>query len=707
MNLLARCLLLLFICFVVSLKDVFSAPFMDIRARHWAGETVRQLTDKGLLKGPDGKHFYGDRALTRYEMAKLVNNMLVKIEEEAKQGHTSYVDKEDLTLIRRLVIELKDNLDFTKERAEKIEKELEKLEERVTNREQVRWYLNVDTIANTQSVNKRGTNFKQAFDFTNGRPLAPDTSNNSFVTGAALLGLEADLSSDFKGGVELGAYGVSGRADAGLAPSYWGVTPPYTNNWWTGRNVSNNLSLEKAWVEHRSSETMLSYGTFIPRRMGGYLVKGEPNPTFYGPEYLPFFGFTANGPIDYMHFPFVTWEVMYTQLANQAPYHTSLAGAHVGVDLNVVNVELEYTNTQNESTTSSLVPVLTPFTNPFNLVDSTGTTFLNTGIQGMNSFGFKAESKFLKDHRIKLEYAVSQYNPDKTKSFAVARQQRGDLIRLKAEGPLLGGRYGLDYISVDPDYDPFILGYPGNAVVRHWAIWNNISNFYFMHDTVNYPHNRTGLKLEYSHEIPWGDVFVSGSFLKQKKSTNDLFNNFPVHIEPTFSGTPNFGVTTPYPFLSSNKGEINSYGVHFALSPMKKLKTNIVYSHTDLFRAEDAVLTNNTLALGRENWASSSNNLSFNFDYAFSPRLSAQADFARVDFGGTINGFGGYEVNQNQYGLGLSYSLSDNAALAFGYRHYVTTEDTPLRSSYPSSSQGVIYGDSNAQMFLARLKMNF
>ena len=534
---------------VAIVNPVVASPFMDINDPHWAAEGVRQLADKGLLEGHDGKHFYGDKSMTRYEMAKLVNKMLVKIEEAAKQNHINYADKEDLTLIRRLVTELKDNLDSTKERAEKIEKEMEKLEERVTNREQVRWYLNVDAIANTQSVNKRGTNFKQAFDFTNGRPLAPadsnNNTNNNFATALATFGIEADLSPDFKGGLELASYGITGLTTAGLAPSYWGISAPYTNNWWTDQTVSNNFSLEKAWVEHRQSEIELIYGAFYPRKIGAHLLKGEPNPTFYGPEYLPMYGLSANGPLDYMYLPFITWEIIYTQLANQAPYYTSLAGANIGVDLNWVNFNIGYTNAQNESATTSLVPVLTPFSNPFNLIDPTGGQYLNTGVQGMQTFGVKVEPRIFKNHNITFEYAASRYEPDKTNFFTISPRQSGNLMNVNAEGPLWGGRYGVSYISVDPDYDPFILGYPGNAVVRHWAIWNNISNFYFMHDTVNYPHNRAGFRLNYSHEIPWGDVFVFGSLFTQKHSSNDLFTNYPVHIEPTFLFSPHFLINPP------------------------------------------------------------------------------------------------------------------------------------------------------------------
>lgn len=712
-------LFLTFIILFFTTKKAICHPFADIEENHWAQKAVLELAKKGLIEGPDGKNFFGDRSISRYEMTKIIERFLLKIKADyiAKDNITTknnLATKEELVLLQRLALEL--GKEFSKEfnglisQVSEKDKEMDKLDDRITTKENLKIYYKIDAIANTQSVNKKGSNFRQAFDFTSGRPLAPDISNNNFLTSVAVLGLDADLSSDFIGGLEIAAFGISGLTTAGLASSYWGVTPPYSNNWWTGQEVRNNIALEKAWIEHRQSETRGTFGAFSPHQLGGYLAKGEPNPTYYGPEYLPFYGLNFYGPLDYMKLPFIKWELFYSELPNQAPYYASIAGGNLSFDLRWVNFSFDYINAQNESRTNDLAnsgPVFTPFSNPFNLVDPDGNSFYNTGIQKLNLFGFKIKPKILKDHHMELEFASSQYEPDKTNFFTTSSSRVGQLIRFNMKGALWGGLYGLDYISVDPDYDPFILGYPGNAVVRNWAIWNNISNFYFIHDTVTYPHNRTGLKLQYQHQIPSGFLFAYGSFLQQKFSTSELQANFPVHIEPTFSGSPNFGITTPFPFLSQNKGSIAAYGVQLVLSPLKKLNTDLGFSHTNLRRAEDLALSNNTLTGGKENWASSSNNYSINLNYVFTPRLSAQADFAKVDFGGTLNGFEGYAVNQNRYGFGLSYNLSATTAIAIGYRHYVTQEGTPERTSYALSSQSTIYGDSNAQMLLARLKMAF
>ncbi len=58
-----------------------AAPFPDVPENHWAYQSVRELAEKGLVKGyPDGK-FLGSRALSRYEFATLVDRLLQTVRE--------------------------------------------------------------------------------------------------------------------------------------------------------------------------------------------------------------------------------------------------------------------------------------------------------------------------------------------------------------------------------------------------------------------------------------------------------------------------------------------------------------------------------------------------------------------------------------------------------------------------------------------------
>src|SRR5207244_1016178 len=56
----------------------------DVPPGHWAYEAVRDLANKGLVKGyPDGK-FLGKRTLTRYEMATIIQRLLQTVDDMVK-----------------------------------------------------------------------------------------------------------------------------------------------------------------------------------------------------------------------------------------------------------------------------------------------------------------------------------------------------------------------------------------------------------------------------------------------------------------------------------------------------------------------------------------------------------------------------------------------------------------------------------------------
>ena len=58
------------------LENGISSPFQDVPPDHWAYESVKELAEMGFLEGYEGDFFEGDRPLTRYEMAVLVNKIL-------------------------------------------------------------------------------------------------------------------------------------------------------------------------------------------------------------------------------------------------------------------------------------------------------------------------------------------------------------------------------------------------------------------------------------------------------------------------------------------------------------------------------------------------------------------------------------------------------------------------------------------------------
>lgn len=93
------------------------SPFADVPETHWARDAVAQLAARGVISGgADGK-FDGRRATTRYEMASAVARALAVVDMER-------ASREDVELLKRLVVEFKDELDALGVRVDNIDKRL-------------------------------------------------------------------------------------------------------------------------------------------------------------------------------------------------------------------------------------------------------------------------------------------------------------------------------------------------------------------------------------------------------------------------------------------------------------------------------------------------------------------------------------------------------------------------------------------------------
>lgn len=97
-------------------------PFMDVPMNHWAYDAVSQLAARGIVTGyPDGA-FKGEWKATRYEMASIVARALAYVD-------MNKASKEDLELLKRLVVEFKDELDALGVKVEDLDKRVAVLEE--------------------------------------------------------------------------------------------------------------------------------------------------------------------------------------------------------------------------------------------------------------------------------------------------------------------------------------------------------------------------------------------------------------------------------------------------------------------------------------------------------------------------------------------------------------------------------------------------
>ncbi len=96
-------------------------PFMDVPASHWAYDAVAQLAARGVVSGyPDGS-YKGAQPATRYEMASVVARALAKVDLEK-------ASKEDVELLKKLVVEFKDELDALGVKVDQIDSRLAVLE---------------------------------------------------------------------------------------------------------------------------------------------------------------------------------------------------------------------------------------------------------------------------------------------------------------------------------------------------------------------------------------------------------------------------------------------------------------------------------------------------------------------------------------------------------------------------------------------------
>ena len=98
-----------------------SNPFMDVPANHWAYDAVAQLASRGVISGyPDGS-FKGGQPLTRYEMASAVARALAKVDADK-------ASKQDIELLKKLVVEFRDDLDALGVKTDKLDKRISVME---------------------------------------------------------------------------------------------------------------------------------------------------------------------------------------------------------------------------------------------------------------------------------------------------------------------------------------------------------------------------------------------------------------------------------------------------------------------------------------------------------------------------------------------------------------------------------------------------
>lgn len=115
-----------FVMVVCFIGTAFAAsnPFMDVPTSSWAYDAVSQLASRGVVSGyPDGT-YKGNQPMTRYEFASAVARALAKVDFEK-------ANKQDVELLKKLVVEFKDELDTLGVKVGQLDTRVAVLEENV------------------------------------------------------------------------------------------------------------------------------------------------------------------------------------------------------------------------------------------------------------------------------------------------------------------------------------------------------------------------------------------------------------------------------------------------------------------------------------------------------------------------------------------------------------------------------------------------
>jgi len=125
--------------------------FDDVPANHWAYNAVKKLVNDGVLKGYSNQNYKGDTIITRYEMAIMVANAIVR----ANKGTA-----EDQVLIQKLETEFAAELNDIGVHILSLEKDTDKLRMSALGFVKVDWHDPKHTIAAYDQFQENGKRFE-------------------------------------------------------------------------------------------------------------------------------------------------------------------------------------------------------------------------------------------------------------------------------------------------------------------------------------------------------------------------------------------------------------------------------------------------------------------------------------------------------------------------------------------------------------------
>ena len=111
-------------------------PFKDVPQDHWAYDAIKELAQRGIIEGYEGKvsnKFKGEKTLTRYEFAQALIKTIQKLEAETGVTRaTGVIDEVDLNeVLKKSSLDKKD-VELLKKLLQEFQKELADMNLRLT-----------------------------------------------------------------------------------------------------------------------------------------------------------------------------------------------------------------------------------------------------------------------------------------------------------------------------------------------------------------------------------------------------------------------------------------------------------------------------------------------------------------------------------------------------------------------------------------------
>jgi len=683
--------LLLLILTVAILGPVYAAPlFPDVPENHWARDAVADLAAKGIIEGyPDGT-FKGDRAITRWEMALMIQRALAKMSQE----HTKFATKVELQALRALVNNLKDELDALGVRVKSLEDNVSGLDKRTRELERIRFYGYVHTILVGMdirgSLRQVGTRGVPAVDWTSGRIM----QNGSGFTALGKFGTIVRATKNSSFGLEVIGFHSSGDQ---VIDMYWGVSAPYLSNPFAAHGSAapglqplnnspwNRVTIDRFWYRYKPLNTLLTVGAFNPEKMEASVLYGQRNPNINSPAILPMYGVDLKG--DMGRKSKFSYEVLYSRIPQASFYQTYVVAGSIVYKFKKGAAKVHYMHANNnewgDGINQGAGGVVLPaypiapgntaiyWRNRNNQINNP-----NTGPQDIGVFGINVDYHFNKNWTGYIKFASSTYDPDTTNRI-YADTATGSLFNIGVKAKCKKVRGTLEYLSIDSTYDPFMLQYPGpNQGIPIFLPYNTFYyNYYQLHDYLKYPSNRQGFRISVDYDFSKKTTaHINYGYLEQQKaSTVNEFTKVG-NIEPLFSYLQAGG---------SQKGKINNLGLWLS-HDFGKLKGKIGYNYylqrRSAPRIDDIDLKQDLVYL--------------NLSYPISSRFDLYANYYYLNYYGH-NGLGDTGFKQNIPSIAGVYRLARDTSIGASYRYY-NNEDTVRNNA-----------DWHAGQFMMEYKMKF